>query len=385
MRLLLGFAIAVVWFTVLGPAALADYVTYYAIVSCDPQQHSASIELGEAMSEPVPAEPQYNPDESGPKSFYLEGGEVPEDCHLAPDVVLRAKVGEGRAMPYGQCGADPAVWVSVWVNKRKWLSRFQIAGSCTPNVLSEITVTPEQIKSCTWPDPELNGGNRGPETCTIKAAAALPDHVDTDEYPIDPNAPAPGTVAVVYSENSELCDSMITESEQVEVPKDVEGKLFSDYQGGLYGASGGFTRDVFDIDNSGTPRTVYGFHPSNHANDADMYFSSPGDAVDQAWPQISEQMLYDGSAYIFPLSFGKCGDHPCRRGDEPEEGTIGFRHYPMEVRFRYLHETPFVWRGATYFLLNSMDMEAENIYAVLKPNPKGFDETCILNKVPEPF
>jgi len=377
----------------IGPrTAAADYVIYYATVRCDAAQHTATITLGQSESEPRPPEPpesrRPNADPAMDQSFELQGASGPGDCHLTPEILLRAKVGEGRAMPYGMCGADPAIWLSIWVDQRRWLSGFRIAGNCAEEVLSKIMVTPDGIQTCTWP-----ADSHDPETCTTKKAAELPADIDYNEFSAVAGQNPPGTVKVEYAEDMELCNAMVTRQDnefgqpdwQIDVPKDAKGKLFTDYQAGLYEYSGGFTHDLFDIDNSGTPRMVYGFHPSNHANDADMYFLSPGVAVDQAWPKISEKMLYEGSAYIFPLSFGKCANHPCGPADDPEEGALGFRHYPIEIRFRYLHETPFVWRGASYFLLNSMDMDAEYLYAVLKPTPKGFDEICILNKVPEAY
>jgi hypothetical protein len=108
------------------------------------------------------------------------------------------------------------------------------------------------------------------------------------------------------------------EKGQVMLPDEVRLLTSNDIQHGLYDGSGHFSRSTFDMDNSGNVRTVYGFHPSDHANDADVYFVTPGAAIDGAWPRISADMLFQGSPYIFPHSFGQCDGHACQPTDEYE-------------------------------------------------------------------
>jgi hypothetical protein len=71
--------------------------------------------------------------ERGEKSqsatFTVRAGEFAE-CVFPSGKRVRAKVGEGRARPYGACGGDPDVFGSIWVNERKVASRFWFAGRC---------------------------------------------------------------------------------------------------------------------------------------------------------------------------------------------------------------------------------------------------------------
>ena len=163
-------------------------------------------------------------------------------------------------------------------------------------------------------------------------------------------------------------------------PSDARTDFIENKENGY--TAGGFSKNHFDIDNNGHAETVYGFHPSFHGQDADIYFASPGSAIDNSWPKMDEALLWKSSPYIFPYAHGRCRHQPC--GQDDEDGELTIQSYliagviPLAYRFRYLHVSPFVWRGSTYFLLNSLDSGVKNISSVVKPEKnKPLEEICV--------
>jgi hypothetical protein len=63
------------------------------------------------------------------KSFLIRPGQFAE-CVYPSGTRVRVKVGEGTARPYGMCGGDPEIFMSLWVNERKIVSRLSFGGHC---------------------------------------------------------------------------------------------------------------------------------------------------------------------------------------------------------------------------------------------------------------
>jgi hypothetical protein len=63
------------------------------------------------------------------KPFLIKAEQFAE-CVYPSGNRVRVKVGEGGERPFGECGADPDVFMSVWVNKRKIASRVRFSGRC---------------------------------------------------------------------------------------------------------------------------------------------------------------------------------------------------------------------------------------------------------------
>jgi len=368
--------------------ASADEWWYYVTVACDPQRQRAEFGFGTLMNEEPTSsfigDLSATADSNAPQAFRLTGDTPPGECHLTPGLTIRAKVGEDEPRAYGQCGADPAVWLSIWVDRRKWLSRLQVGGHCAGEELQEVIVTPQGLSICMI---AANAdANSDPQpTCEEHRADQLAQDPDLVEFPQDTDAPVQGSVVVTHAEDAAFCQSMIAPGTndygapdwQVVFPQPLDRKL--DW----------LRRNLFDIDNDGTEEVVLSAHPSNGANDADIYFAWPGstdeDADDAEEPHLDDG-AYRSSRYAFPYSLGTCHGQACGSDEEtPEEGRITLSHAkdeagaPLAVRFRYLHEDPFLWKGQTYFMIRPMDEPA--LIAVLRPHPGGFDETCIFHKI----
>jgi hypothetical protein len=367
-------------------------------VQCDPAANKVSIELRYLWNEqPTFAwHGQIRPvgEDAGQQHFNVTSQIDYGECFLAPGVALRVKVLEGVAMPYGMCGADPEMMISVWVGQRKWMSQYFLDGRCPDELVTRIELARDGYTTCTAADLEAT------ETCRFKPASELPNQPDLVEYPVGERGPLPGTVVIDFAGDKTLCEGMVQRGEteahlqswSVDLPPNAKSWMFldrpteeMDFAKGQYKFSGVFSRQTFDIDNSGLARVVYGFHPDNHANDADIYFASPGPDFDKTWPDISEQALYQQSPYVFPMNSGTCGIR-CGPADDPEEGQLTLRHpsgdeTSVTFRFRYWHETPFTWNGATYFMARTLDADQRHLTVVLKPRSNGFDEVCLFRKV----
>lgn len=147
-------------------------------------------------------------------------------------------------------------------------------------------------------------------------------------------------------------------------------------------APGDLTGNSFDLDNDGHIETVYGYHPFSHGQKADIYFVTPSSDFDNKWPRITSAELWRSSPYIFPYAHGQCNQQHC--GENDKGGKITIKNFkiegllPLAYRFRYLHTTPFIWRGTTYFLLQSEDYGLKNITAVVKPEKnRTLVEICV--------
>jgi len=64
------------------------------------------------------------------ETFTVNSGECAE-CIYPSGNRVRVKVGEGSSSAYGECGGDPLVFMSLWVNGRKIVSRLDFAGHCS--------------------------------------------------------------------------------------------------------------------------------------------------------------------------------------------------------------------------------------------------------------
>lgn len=379
--------------------AKADYSWDYVEVSCDPVNQRVMIQLNTLWNEDPDLEWHGNIRPTGARprhqEFRVTGRIDYGECLISAGKTVRVKVSEGSTMPYGMCGGDPEIWLSVWVDQKKWLSRHQISGRCTTNPMSRMVISLTKVVLCSKKIAQSGDvpANEA-ESCEVIPRPGSAKKRDLAEYPVSTSKqPEAGTVVIEHGQDAAICKSMIKKGRSelglaawtVELPFNADSD-FSDAQDhGLYESSGHFSRNQFDIDNDGKAEIVYGFHPSNHAHDADIYFVSSGKELDDQWPSLSETVLWKHSPYVFPNTHGHCQTLPC--GQKDEDGELTLQNYSergsrLPYRFRYLHVRPFVWQGATYFLLQSMDSSTQHISAVLKPMKRSkLEEVCIFRRI----
>lgn len=408
MRIALAFlAIGAVLFAVALNSRADEYYSYVD-VSCNPDKGEVLIRPA-TLENAQPTLTWHGKIKSkNTKHFRVSNGIDYGECLLTAGKTLRLKVSEGKALPYGACGGDPEVSLSLWVDKRHWLKQWQFSGRCTTTPATKITVTTKGVRWCSIktdlagePLPEAK------EACEFTPASKMPTQPDVLEYPTKTRAKKlSGTIEIVRGSENPLCNSMLKKEDwafrnqpywTVQLPNNaLSVDVETDH--GNYEYAGQFSKRQLDIDNDGKSEVIYGFHPTNHAHDADVYFVAsggnirsmePNATLEEFWPALTPEMLWQGSSSVFPNSLGDCEKRPC--GMDDDDASISLKGYrengkPFEYRLRYLHAEPFSVNGVTYFLLTSLDSDSDHISAVLMPkknqHPK---ETCVFRRIKEHY
>ncbi|MCI5144622.1 MAG: hypothetical protein D3923_03640 [Candidatus Electrothrix sp. AR3] len=376
----------------LAETAQADYWWHYAKVLCEPVKQNLRIEIDTLWNE----DPDLlwhgtlrpKSDQPVQQEFRVTSQLDYAECFIAPGKQVRIKMSEDKAKAYGACGADPGVGLSLWMNERKWLSRYQVAGGCTTQPVSRISVSPSGLLIC-WKKADEFGEllKDAQESCKTIARAELPEQPDLKEYPPTGVLQAEaGTIVLEQGKDSTLCNTMIRKKRSsfdraiwsIVLPAEAERSFSVDQE---QKPAGPYGKQRFDIDNDGTLDTVYSFHPAGRAMETNIFFVSSGKELDDRWSTLSVTDLREKSPFIFPHG---CTNNSCDQGNENFILTGYGEHfgYPLS----YLQAAPFVWQNTTYFLLTSVDSETEHIAVVVRP-VKGQrpDKICIFRTVEENY
>ena len=150
------------------------------------------------------------------------------ECIFPSGNRVRVKVGVGIALPYGECGADPEVFMSLWVNERKIASRVWFAGHCSesrqnPAVSFKISGIHGGVSVQRCHSARQGGDNLTPESDDTKKHAAKPLSVCVDfpdlskyprdfaEYPPEGNkTPKGGDIEILYGSDP-VCQAVLEE------------------------------------------------------------------------------------------------------------------------------------------------------------------------------
>lgn len=109
------------------------------------------------------------------------------DCRLANGTSIRVKAGYmSPPQPWGVCGGDPGKMLSIWIDRRKIISRLTYVPYCSERVLKSIEIDAHRAIVCTLPASEGQDENRqysalpAKSTCTTYS---LKGARDTGEFP----------------------------------------------------------------------------------------------------------------------------------------------------------------------------------------------------------
>lgn len=116
--------------------ARADYSWTYVAVSCDTARKEVTIRPSLLWNDyPTLAwHGTIRPERSkgDRQTFRVTSAIEYGECVLFPGTLVRVKVSEGSTRPYGMCGADPEIWLSLWVGKYHWIKQRKIGGAALP-------------------------------------------------------------------------------------------------------------------------------------------------------------------------------------------------------------------------------------------------------------
>jgi len=403
MRFIQRFLVTLLLGLCASGAAYADVWFTYMEVTCDPAEQKVSIvHIGVHNLKPQPGwhGPVKLPARAGGKQAFRISPELPyAECYMAPGVPVRLKMASGKLGPAG-CLGSPPITLSIWVNQRKWMSRRSIAGmDCitTGGGITRFELNNAGVRMCHREQVVVKREsdqwypNTDPpkwkEACEDKPAAPLSDKVDSAEFPARGRAPVPGTIVIEQGARDALCRQMVVPDVTpfgraawaAVPPADAETRLEDPPDQ----PPGSLSKHYFDIDNDGTPEVVYGLHSFNGYSIADIYFVSPGEATDRAWPRMPPDALAL-SRYVFPSRHTECAAGRCGPNDDRYLPIQNFtlRGKPAAYTARYLQAQPFVWKEKTYFRLETLSVSEQNIITVLKPvSDAAPEQTCVFRVI----
>ncbi len=286
------------------------------------------------------------------------------DCRLGGGTSVRVKAGfDSPIMPYGECGADPAKQLSVWIGRRKVLSGKGYTAICSDYFMKSLVIDAREAVLCT-----LGKGDDmvrhdfadlpGAGECTRADVASAPE----DKIEFGPDV-MPGTFTATGREPA-FCLAMIRPEwpSEVAAPKRFQQPDWKDVPRshntidqvklGFNATSlgeGGTQVARFDLENSGHATEVYLQDQGNHWFD--------GSALAEVRPGIL--------------------DVPFDAHDWERSRKSGIYAYV------YDHVTVFFDRGRTYLLLDPANVLNDPRVVTLKGGTET--EICRLERRQENF
>mgnify|MGYP000483431144 CR=1 FL=1 len=349
-------------------------------------------------------------EKSNEVTFIVKPGEVAE-CVFPSGNRVRAKVGEGSTR-YGMCGADPEVFFSVWVNKRKIASRVWFAGHCreengNPDVGFEISGQTRSIQKCHTVRPSQPGtDNTGSELKREKPLSVCVDFPEISRFPRDEleypkpgkKLPAVGEIEILYGSH-EICKAVVKElkadfSTFGNYPDQEVIKLlrptWSDASVDLPKEFAGSSESIFDFDNDGKLDRVFRRIYETNYMDGSGLLVQPGSSASAL--SVSDTPR-DKNSRFFPCQMSstryEIGDCPgfSQKGDDAGFWMKG-RPNKNSIYFlaRYSTIAPFTFQGDNFIGVGNKVENTKNFVAVLKPMPyRKFKQMCLFRRVPENF
>jgi hypothetical protein len=310
-----------------------------------------------------------------------------QECRLPGGRTIRAKLGLGPTYPYGEGGAIPAKWLSVWIDKAKVVSRFRFVCDYDGRCLTRIVVTPSGMNVCSPIDPPEDGGDSSQlkvkERCDFTPNDLLPTARDHLEYPLQGERvpPAPGTFMRLVSKHRPFCGQFIESDSALGVTLPHSAKRIEPHSTSGYEFAGYYGHYEFDINNDGKLDKVVGLHASNHYRDGDQYFvfvgGEPGVAPD---PALHSDDRYAAEATsIVPTRWMQNSAVSETLSAAPPWWDPD-DHPTFEPR--YLHLIPFIDHGSTYFIGASEQSDAQHWRFIFRPrHDYSLDEECAFQRV----
>jgi len=147
--------------------ASADYVVAHADLVCDEARNVALARFAVAYNERLPVFAALP--EALDHGLSAQTGTGRRICRLANGWEVKLRNGTGQAYAYAQSGAAPGSFFSLWVDRRKLISRqiwtdHDYAES--KRGIVAVVITPSAITICHGKQNAMPGGYQGEATCT---------------------------------------------------------------------------------------------------------------------------------------------------------------------------------------------------------------------------
>ena len=252
---LMKFLILLTCFTILH----ADEYYNYMEMECDPLTSSVSIENVDQWNK-RPSKDDYafkqkifpqNDLKPEILSIYKDG-----ECVFTNKTRIRLRLGSDNAYAYGECGAAPAMWFSLWVNKKKVLSKSVYNPKCNPgSIIKSVVISNEKIEIKTYEistdstyliDTDINKSIV--LTKTIQLDTSL--NIDEIEYPSNGKKIPAGTKILLYGDNNPVCNAFRKKDWRTNIKQ-------KKYQNTCRYSANNLEKYLVDINNNGTQEREY--------------------------------------------------------------------------------------------------------------------------------
>lgn len=300
----------------------------------------------------------------------------PQNCTLKNGREIRVKMGIGLARPYGEGGAIPNRWFSVWVDKARVISQLPIAKNPTTTI--KMTIDDTGITVCKNNGQLYKDLSEDMPECNLIPTAELNKKRDVIEFPSDNDKlrPADGAYVNVYAKDEVFCQNY-QKSMQAIHPVGVHGK---------------YKKMFFDIDNDGSKENVIAWLSRNHFRDGDVFFAYQKHALpsEEALQSIDTKTLAKSAKTVIPYAWtnSKTSKNHFSTNEEAAYVTESFSvpwwdsQNELNFRYRYTYLQPFKYKEKTYFLLKSNEAGKSHWQLVLYPAPNHqITEMCAFQTI----
>jgi hypothetical protein len=317
------------------------------------------------------------------------------DCKLSNGWEVRLRMGTDQAFPYGMGGAAPPEYFSLWVNRRKVVSRMTWAEGYEKSFddrsrIVGVLVTDGFVTVCRRLDKSVNC-----ERNQIAIERMTPDQVEYPPPGID--VPKPGTIVIARGKNNRLCRNMVRSgaSNEIRAPNSIWGFPFSVRPGDVSEVTWIDPSPMTPIDANSWPTEKNGRVgqldlDGNKRSETVVRFSGSSHYFDGSyWIVIDEGVsLASVQDEIFPAGMER----------DPEKAAVGSiakqwhayaggtpTLYPG-VSPRFIHLDGYTYRGRVYFLAHPTLLTHDPTAVLIRPLPKGkIDVVCSFQVVRPTF
>jgi hypothetical protein len=368
---LVAFGI-LLWALICPDPARADYATPHAEVVCQSGHNVALVRFTmTANEEPIVYRQLPASADQGLSATPTLGQ---SNCAMGNGWTIRIRDGQDQAFGYGMGGGDPPAFFSLWIAKRKVLSRKQWKpgyGADEEPWLIGIVIRPDRLSYCSVAaSPEAP--EKGEITCKDEPFQLSRYKVDQIEYSAQGNRPRTGTI-LLAPETTEprLCRKFLRLR-----PKGFQGvsTTVSDTAKIFPEDSAGQDINIATVEVSpGVLRKLVRWSGTNHYFDGDLMLLAPVTADPSKI--LKESMLDDDqgtfSADKLPSGWSVIAGH-----------MPGL--YP-DVSWRYVHFDTQRIDGKLYLLAQPSGLQNQPTAILVRPLADGFKSVCVFQRVEPHF
>jgi len=347
------------------------------------------------------------------EAYMVKPGQVAE-CIYPSGNRVRVKVGEGIGRPYGQCGADPPVFASIWVNRKKIASREWFTGNCrednhNPDVSFKVTslkgpqeLTLEKCNVASMQDadsdtPNVKVAGREPLSVCVEFPELRFFPRDLIEYPEKgENVPKVGSIQTLDGSQKvcgavaeELAADFTTFGNYPKQPTQLARPQWGSPSVDLPKELAASSESIFDFYNSGNLDRVLLQNWENSYMSGSSLLVQPGSAPTKL--VVQAPLMSNASAYLpcqMDAAHHDILDCPAFSQKNDEVSVFLKGHTAKDsayLRGRYMDVTPFNYQGINYLGVCSVATDSD-VAAVSKPLPdRTFQQVCMFRRVPENF